>query len=105
MSDRPTRARRVQKSTQSPDLCFVCIPGFFYADAMAPSRLEAVLRATQNLKNNVRFLMDFYQDVPAPSYSDTPPSKGSKEGMMWIFIPLVEIGFSGDYFDTDSLAA
>ncbi len=105
ISDRPAQGRRAQTSIPSPDICFVCIPGFFYADAMAPSRFEAVLRATQNLKNNIRFLMDFYQDVPTPSYSDTPPSRASKEGMIWLFIPLTEIGFSGEYFETGALAA
>lgn len=95
----PTHSRRVGLKT--PSMCMVYVDGFFYADTMAPSRFEAVMRATKNLKENVRFLLDCYQDLPMPSYSDTPPRQTFKDGVTLLFIPIKDIGLCDADFLSD----
>ena len=88
-----------------PSLYIVSVEGFFYADAMGPSRLNALYRARQNLSKNIQFLADCYADIPEPSSADTPPQRTYGEGTQLIFISLDDLGLEDSDFEDLALAA
>ncbi|NCO04447.1 MAG: hypothetical protein GW903_09680 [Alphaproteobacteria bacterium] len=77
---------------KEPSLCMARVEGFHYADVMGSSRTEVLNKIKKALRSNIQFLIDCYNDVPPPAYSDQPPPKKTIKGGAYLFIALAEIG-------------
>lgn len=74
------------KREKEPSAYFVQIPGFYYADAMAPTQLEAMVMAAEKLYKNIGFLERCHCDIPPPQSSAEPPEERFPDGAVVFFI-------------------
>lgn len=79
------------RANDRPVAYFVQIPGFFYADAMAESQLEAMDRAREKLSKNIGFLERCSCEIPQPQSSAVPPEERFSDGTVVFFISLDEL--------------
>jgi hypothetical protein len=74
-------------------ISMIYVRGFFYADAMGHTRMEALRRVHEKLKENIRFLLACGADLPPLYASDSVPRDyHKKENATLIFISLKDIG-------------
>lgn len=74
-------------------VCMISVLGFFYSDVMAHTRLEAIRRVHEKLKDNIRFYLACGVELPPLYASDTVPKNyKSRENATLIFIPLRDLG-------------
>ena len=72
----------------------ISVRGFFYADAMGHTRMEALKRVHEKLKENLKFLLAIGADLPPVYTPDTVPRDyQAKENTSLIFIALKDIGY------------
>lgn len=72
------------------------VDGFHYTDVMGRSRAEVISKIKKALRSNIQFLIDCYNDIPPPAYSDQPPPKKARVGGAYLFIALAEIGIMAE---------
>jgi len=70
------------------------IEGFFYTDVLSFNKQYVREKVKEKLKDNIRFLLACYADIPAPSPADTPPQKTFPENTTLSFISLDELGLN-----------
>ncbi|MCI5059912.1 MAG: hypothetical protein MRY79_02445 [Alphaproteobacteria bacterium] len=92
------------QKTQEPSMCMGYVEGFSAVEAMGGSRMEVLAVIRRKLRNNIRFLLDCYCDIPPPSYSDNPPTTNNVANAAYLFLGLEEIGVEPELLLT-SMAA
>lgn len=76
-----------------PAVSMIYVRGFFYADAMGHTRMEALRRVHEKLKENIKFLLACGADLPPLYMSDVVPRDyQKKENVTLIFISLKDLG-------------
>ncbi|HPF78724.1 MAG TPA: hypothetical protein PLF01_05450 [Alphaproteobacteria bacterium] len=80
------------KKTREPSVCIGHVDGFDYAEAMGGTRMEVLSVIRCKLKDNIRFLLDCYSDLPPLSSSDNPPKGLNKANTAYLFICLSDVG-------------
>lgn len=82
------------KQTRSPSISMIHVRGFFYADAMGHTRMEALRRVHQKLQESIRFYLSVGNDLPPICMSDmVPRDYQAKDNTTLIFISLKDIGY------------
>lgn len=76
---------------REPAMYMGCVEGFSYAHVMGGSRMEVLARVRRKLQDNINFLLACYNDVPQPSYSDSPPEGNNVTNTAYIFLGLKEM--------------
>ncbi len=79
------------KVTQEPSMCMGYVDGFYYVEAMGSCRMEVLATIRRKLKDNIRFLLDCYDDLPMLSDSDNPPQGNNKKNTAYLFLSLKDI--------------
>lgn len=89
-----------KKKTPEPTMCMGYVEGFHHAEAMGASRREVLAVIKRKLQQNIRFLMDCYNEVPAPAFSDNPPRSENIPHSAYIFLELAEINVTSDMLES-----
>ncbi len=90
------------KKTREPAMCMGHVNGFHYSEAMGGSRMEVLATIRKKLQENIRFLMDCYNDVPVPSFSDNPPLNDNIPNAAYVFLGLREISMTPEMIESVS---
>lgn len=79
------------KVTREPSMCIGHVEGFCYVEAMGNSRMEVLATIRRKLKENIRFLLDCYDELPRLSDSDNPPKSQNRANIAYLFLGLKDI--------------
>lgn len=79
------------KKNGKPAVYIGMVEGFFDLQSMAKTRLEVLQDIKYKLQRNINKMVDQYQDVPEPSFSDSPHPDCGLPNAVHFFIPLSEV--------------